>query len=199
VYLAGHYNLISPISAGVMKLFYITLLSLAAYSQLPALSFSGSFTSSGSSGTLGNYENLGTIDEAGTSTVSDQIAWSRASNGSDSAVFSIAEGFIVSAMSAFVPNNAASPPQDGTFTFGIYDGSSITTSIWQIGDSTPTVGSGTYAIEWFVPAKGQGGSSSAAGNGGFSITVEAIPEPSSCALIFGCLALASASLSRSKR
>ena len=183
-----------------MKLFCIILLSLAAYSQLPAaLSLSGSFIYTGISGSLGNYENLGTIDEAGTSTVSDQIAWGRASNGYDSAVFSIEEGFTVSAMSAFVPNNAASNPQDGTFTFGIYDGSSISTIIWTIGDLTPTVGSGTYAIEWFVPAKGQGGSSSAAGNGQFSITVEAIPEPSSYALILGCLALTSASLSRRKR
>ena len=141
--------------------------------SLYAVSVSGSFVYSGYSGSLGNYEYLGVIDEAGTSTVSDQIIWGRASNGRESASFTIGEGLVLTGISASVPSNqSANNPQSGTFIFGSYDSSGSTTSLWQIGDDTPLVGPGDYSLQWFVPAKGQGGSSSGYGTASFSITVD---------------------------
>ena len=118
----------------------------------------------------------------------------------NNASFTISQGFKVSAISASVPNNASSTNSlESTFTFGVYDGSDITTEIWTIGDGLPEILGGIYAFEWYVPAKGMGGSSSAAGDGSFSITVEAVPESSIYALAAGVIVLALTLYQRRKR
>lgn len=151
----------------------------------------GQFVYIGHSGSLSTYEDIGTLTSTGESSITTQLVWGRASNGGASAKFTIAEGFVVTAISAVVPNNqSANNPQDGTFTFGEFNGSTLSSQTWTIGESLPVIGSGNYAIEWFVPAKGSGGSSSAAGNGSFNITVETVPESSTYALAAGIFVLA---------
>ena len=160
----------------------------------------GQFVYTGTSGSLSTYEDIGTLTNAGESSISTQLIWTRASNGGATAKFSIDEGLVVTAISAVVPNNqSATNPQDGTFTFGEFNGSTLSPQIWTIGQSLPVIGSGVYAIEWFVPAKGMGGSSSAAGNGSFNITIEAVPESSTYALAAGIFVLALALYQRRKR
>jgi hypothetical protein len=153
------------------------------------MTVTGQFSTT-SSGLSINFENIGILNTNGTSSIEDQLIWTRTSYALENASFTIAEGFKVTSMSASVPNNAsATNLQDGTFSFGQYDGESLTTELWTIGDDLPEIFSGVYAIQWYVPAKGSGGSSSAFGNGTFSITVEAIPEPSNYALASGILAI----------
>ena len=111
---------------------------------LNAVSITGNFIYTDNSGSLGNYENLGELNQEGTSTVTDQIAWGRASNGTESASFSIAEGYILSAISASVPSNqSATTPQAGTFNFGINEANSFINGL-KLASLTTTASESTW-------------------------------------------------------
>lgn len=174
----------------------ITSLLLAAGAQ--GLTVTGQFSTI--NGKVGaNFEHIGTLNTNGTSSITQQLNWTRFSSALNNASFTISQGFKVSAISASVPNNSSSTNSlESTFTFGVYDGTGITTEIWTIGDELPEILGGVYAFEWFVPAKGQGGSSFAAGNASFNITVETVPESSTYALAAGIFVLALALYQRRK-
>lgn len=170
-----------------MKTFVLIFASLCLLvSSVSGFTVSGGFSLPTNGIGNSSYNYIGELSAEGTSTIGGQLQWGRSSSGINTASFSIGSGFISTDLQASVPHNqSSSNPSDGSFTLGILNGSSISPVLWSIGEGIPTLTEGIYGIRWYVPAKGQGGASSAAGNGSFSITVEPVPEPSTYALLLG--------------
>jgi hypothetical protein len=177
-----------------------TLLLILSISS--AVTVTGDFTDPDTNSLGAYFENdLGTLNSASTSTVVTQILWGRATSATRNAIFEIAEGYTVRSISAFISKDQGGSNKRGTFTFGKYDQTGFTEVLWQAGPSIPDDGTtvyldeyqgtgyskefdqsgiistsstdaGIYAIQWFVPAKGLGGSSVGYGDNDFSITLE---------------------------
>lgn len=177
-----------------------TLLLILSISS--AVTVTGDFTDPDTNSLGAYFENdLGTLNSASTSTVVTQILWGRATSATRNAIFEIAEGYTVRSISAFISKDQGGSNKRGTFTFGKYDQTGLTEVLWQAGPSIPDDGTtvyldeyqgtgyskefdqsgiistsstdaGIYAIQWFVPAKGLGGSSVGKGDNDFSITLE---------------------------
>lgn len=177
-----------------------TLLLILSISS--AVTVTGDFIDPDTNSLGAYFENdLGTLNSASTSTVVTQILWGRATSATRNAIFEIAEGYTVRSISAFISKDQGGSNKRGTFTFGKYDQTGFTEVLWQAGPSIPDDGTtvyldeyqgtgyskefdqsgiistsstdaGIYAIQWFVPAKGLGGSSVGKGDNDFSITLE---------------------------
>jgi hypothetical protein len=177
-----------------------TLLLILSISS--AVTVTGDFTDPDTNSLGAYFENdLGTLNSASTSTVVTQILWGRATSATRNAIFEIVEGYTVRSISAFISKDQGGSNKRGTFTFGKYDQTGFTEVLWQAGPSIPDDGTtvyldeyqgtgyskefdqsgiistsstdaGIYAIQWFVPAKGLGGSSVGKGDNDFSITLE---------------------------
>ncbi|MFL2848438.1 MAG: PEP-CTERM sorting domain-containing protein [Coraliomargaritaceae bacterium] len=168
------------------------------------ISVSGDFDFASYTGnSLGNeFQNIGTIQSEGNSSLNDQIMWGRAFSGLKSLSFDVAEGYKVDSINISGPS--------GSTDFGIYTAAPLdellsdtfdivwSNGVWGDLSNSPSItfsngelsiGSGTYGVTWVVPAYGQGGPSSQAGNISLSVTSSIIPEPSTYALILGALVL----------
>lgn len=183
-----------------MKFLVALFVSLGLFvSSVSGFTVSGGFSLPASGIANSSYNYIGELSAEGTSNISGRLQWGRSYDGINTASFSIGSGFVSTDLQASVPHNQSSTnPSDGIFTLGIFNGSSISSVLWSIGEEIPTLTEGTYGIRWYVPAKGQGGASSAAGNGSFSITVEPVPEPSTYAFLLSGFALVYAFLRRRK-
>lgn len=127
----------------------------------------------------------------------DQIDWGRAFNGVATASFVVPVNYQIATFTASVPNNqSATVPQDGTVSVYDYTDQIIGSELWTTGDTSTVLSSGRYGVKWFVPAKGQGGSSFGFGTASITLNLQPIPEPSACAAIFGLFGLCVAIIRR---